>query len=124
MVSNQYKLKLGSSVQVYQYALQIIGMEMWDSNLVQKIIRFKRTALEKALGLYAVSGACIYILSELDEDVKFDCMMQGTKYVIYIDKSTLSLVTLEDKFDNQDNTVTQTLINIIIKQAFRDTNLK
>jgi hypothetical protein len=31
-------------------------MEMWDAGLVQKIIRFKRSALEKALGLYVSSG--------------------------------------------------------------------
>lgn len=124
VVSNQYKLKLGGSVQVYQYALAIHGMEMWDSNLVQKIVRFKRSALEKALGYYAISGACIYLLNELDEDVKFDVSMQGSKYAILIDKQTQSLVQLNEKFDNQDNSVTQTLINIIIKQAFRDTDLK
>ena len=47
-------------------------MEMWDSNLVQKIVRFKRNALEKALGLYVSSGASIYMLTELEEDVRFD----------------------------------------------------
>jgi len=57
VLSNQYKLKLGGTVQVYQYKLEIVGMEMWDANLVQKIIKFKRTALDKALGLYVCSGA-------------------------------------------------------------------
>jgi len=60
--SNQYKLKLGGSVQVFQYKLEIVGMEMWDAALVQKICRFKRSALEKALGLYVCSGAAIYVL--------------------------------------------------------------
>ena len=31
-------------------------MEMWDSNLVQKMIRFKKASIEKSLGLYVVSG--------------------------------------------------------------------
>ncbi len=97
---------------------------MWDAGLVQKIIRFKRSALEKALGLYVCSGQQIYVLAELDEDVMFDVALAGAKYQILIDKSTQSIVQLDGKFQNQDNTVSQNLINIIIKQAFRDTDLK
>ena len=115
LVSNQYKLKLGGSVQVFQYALEVVGMELWDANLVQKIVRFKRTALEKSLGLYVVSGSSIYMLTELEEDVKFDVSFSGEKYSIVIDQTTQSTVQLDGKFDNQDNTVSQNLINIIIK---------
>jgi len=32
-------------------------MEMWDSNLVQQIVRFKRKALETALGMNVCSGS-------------------------------------------------------------------
>ncbi len=80
-------------------------MEMWDAGLVQKIIRFKRSALEKALGLYVSSGQQIYVLAELDEDVMFDVSLGGAKYQILIDKSTQSIVQLDGKFQNQDNTV-------------------
>lgn len=41
-----------------------------------------------------------------------------------IDKSTQSIVQLNGDFTNSDNSVSQNLINIIIKQAFRETNLK
>lgn len=109
---------------VFQYRLEILGMKVWDANLVQKIIRFKRSALEKALGLYVPSGEQIYMLTELDEDVKFDVTMQGNKYTILIKQSTQSVVTMDGKFENQDNSVNQNLINIIIKQAFRETDLK
>lgn len=34
------------------------------------------------------------------------------------------MFTLSDKFNNSDNSVAQNLLNIIIKQAFRDTDLK
>jgi hypothetical protein len=115
VMSNQYKLKLGGSVQVYQYKLEIVGMEMWDSALVQKITRFKRSALEKALGLYVCSGAAIYVLSELEEDVIFDVALGGAKYKILIEKSNQSIVQLDGKFENSDNSVSQNLINIIIK---------
>jgi hypothetical protein len=36
----------------------------------------------------------------------------------------MSLVDLTGKFENQDNSVSQNLINVIIKQAFRETDLK
>lgn len=113
--SNQYKLKLGGSVQVFQYKLEIVGMEMWDAALVQKICRFKRSALEKALGLYVCSGAAIYVLQELEEDLIFDVLLGGTKYKILIEKVSQSIVKLDEKFDNSDNSVSQNLINIIIK---------
>jgi hypothetical protein len=33
-MSNQYRLKLGGNMLVYQYKIEILGMEMWDANLV------------------------------------------------------------------------------------------
>ena len=56
VMSNQYKLKLSGVVQVFQYKLDILGMEMFDANLIQQVVRFKRAAMEKALGLNVVSG--------------------------------------------------------------------
>ena len=55
-MSNQYRLKLGGVVQVFQYKLEILGMEMFDANFVQQVIRFKRSTIEKSLGLNVVSG--------------------------------------------------------------------
>ena len=55
LVSNQYKLSLGGKVQVFQYALEIVGMEMWDANLVQKIVRFKRNALPQ---FFLINESC------------------------------------------------------------------
>lgn len=54
--SNQYRIRLSGKVTVFQYRLEILGMQVWDANLVQKILRFKRSALEKALGLHVPSG--------------------------------------------------------------------
>jgi hypothetical protein len=56
VMSNQYRLKLGGVVQVYQYKLEILGMEMFDANFVQQVIKFKRSTIEKSLGLNVVSG--------------------------------------------------------------------
>lgn len=99
-------------------------MEMWDANLVLKILKFKSKALELALGLYVPSGKSIYMLTELEEDVKLNVCLRGTTYTIVIGKETQSMQTLSGQFNNSDNSADQSLINIIIKQAFRDTNLK
>jgi hypothetical protein len=90
-------------------------MEMFDASLIQQIVRFKRTTIEKALGLNVVSGESIYVLTELEEDVKFEAGFRGGKYTILIDKSTQSTVQLNGDFANSDNSVSQNLINIIIK---------
>lgn len=109
---------------VYQYALKINGLAVWDAAQVQRIIKFKNKALNKALGLYVTSGESIYTVTELDEDVRFDVALSGEKFVIYIDKETQKIIQFDDKFNNSDNTVAQQIINIIVKQAFRDTDLK
>ena len=63
-------------------------MEMWDANLVQKILRFKRSALDKALGLHVCSGPSIYMLCELEDDLLFEVCLQSTKYKIVVQRST------------------------------------
>lgn len=85
-MSNQYRLKLGGVVQVFQYKLEILGMEMFDPNFIQQVIRFKRSTIEKSLGLNVVSGEQIYLLEEIAEDVKFEASFRGGKYTILIDK--------------------------------------
>ena len=47
--------------------------------------------------------------------MKFDASFRGGKYTILIDKSTQSIVQLNGDFTNSDNSVSQNLINIIIK---------
>lgn len=41
-----------------------------------------------------------------------------------IDKDTGCQISLTDNFDNKANEVSQNLINVILKQAFRETSLK
>lgn len=123
VVSNQYKLRL-TDLHVLQYELEIKGMDIWDANLMQRIMRYKRTALEQCLGQFVVSGKAIYSLQELENDFSIDVCLKDTKYTIFIGVSSQTRVHLSSNFSNEENSVDQTMINIIIKQAFRDTNLK
>ncbi len=63
-------------------------MDMFDASFVQQVVKFKRSAIEKSLGLNVVSGQSIYLLEEIEEDVKFDASFRSGKYTILIDKST------------------------------------
>jgi len=124
LLSNQYRLTLGQNACVFQYVLDIKPDEFWESHRVHEIIKTKKTSLEKALGAYVVSGKTIYTLTELEESLRFNTIFKGESACITIDKDTCRQVHLTENFSNKDNDVSQNLINVILKQAFRETNLK
>ena len=80
--------------------------------------------MEAALGLNVCSGESIYLLRELEEDCRFTTQVGGQHYEIEIRVATHSFVNLKDSFDNEKNTTTQQLINVILKNAFKDTKMK
>ena len=124
LMSNQYKLKLSQNSVVYQYALSITPNEYLEASRVHEIIRKNRTNLERALGYYVPSGMTIYTLTELDESLSFATPVRGVHYHVSIDKSTETLVHMQENFSNENNEVAQMLINVILKQAFRETKYK
>lgn len=124
LLSNQYKLVLGKNVPVWQYVLEVYPDEFWEAHLVHEIIRTKKKALEAALGHYVPSGKTIYTLTQLEETLVFKTTFRGEKAEIKIDVETGTQIQLTDTFNNKDNDVSQNLINVILKQAFRETNLK
>lgn len=109
---------------MYQYALEIKPDEFWEAHRVHEIIRTKKSALEKAIGVFSVSGKMIYTLTELEETLIFKTTYRGASATIKIDIETGSNIHLTDNFENKNNDVSQNLINVILKQAFRETNLK
>lgn len=124
LVSNQYKLNIGGQVKVYMYVLNISPMHVWDPNLVHRVMKLKRTALERALGPHVCSGKSIYTLQEIEEDLVFKVKVQGEEYTIAVNVDSCCTVSLNDTFSNKDNDVKQQIINVIIKDAFRSTDLR
>lgn len=98
IVSNQYSIKLGGRMVVYQYKIEVRELDIWDANLVQQIVKQKRRALDRILGQYVTSGAQLYTITELDESIEMAVPLNGTKYSLVIDKSTQATVTLDDEF--------------------------
>lgn len=101
-------------------------MELWDPNLVQCILRTKRRELDVSLGPYVASGKIIYTLSEIDQSLRFQTIYRGQKHTIMIDKSSMCIVSMAASHMASEATqsVQSQLLNIIIKQAFRETDLK
>ena len=81
--------------------------------------------MEIALGPFVCSGQSIYTLTEVQESLQFDVNFSKTDYAIHIDMGTVTKVSMASKdmpIDSQS--VMYQLLNIIIKQAFRETALK
>ena len=68
-------------------------------------MRTKRIALEKALGLYVVSGKTIYTLNEIDETLEWNTNYRGQQCTIKIDMDQMTTVNLSGDFANKDNSV-------------------
>ena len=103
-------------------------MEFWDAHRVHQIIKGKRREMEAALGPFVCSGKSIYILAEIETSMQFKTVFRGQKLQILIDKPSMVEVRLGDSVDGQarqvDHAVMYQMLNIIIKQAFRETSLK
>ena len=80
-------------------------MEMWDADLVQRIIKFKAATFEKCFGLYVVSGKSVYMLQQLNESVQIDASFRGAKYTIVIDSNQVQTLVLTTNFVNDQNSV-------------------
>ena len=98
LVSNQFRLTLGQNLIVYQYVLDIKPDEFWEAAKVHTIIRTKRMALEKALGLFVVSGKTIYTLNEIDETLEWNTNYRNQVCTIKIDKDEVTTVNLSQDF--------------------------
>jgi hypothetical protein len=99
-------------------------MHVWDTNLVHRVMKLKRTALERALGPHVVSGKSVYTLNEIDQDLVFKVKIQSEEFTISLTQDTQCVVNLNGTFSNKENDVKQQIINVIIKDAFRSTDLR
>jgi hypothetical protein len=64
------------------------------------------------------------VVQPIAEDVAIEAILNKKSFTILISAAYETTVALDDKFQNADNTTAQNLINVIIKQAFRETKLR
>ena len=99
---------------------EVTPEEFWEAHKVYDIIRKYRRKLEAVLGLFLVSGKSIYTLNEIDETLEFNFTPYNqSNYKVKIDKDSVTMFNFSEKFNNKDNSLSQNLLNIIIKSALR-----
>ena len=70
------------------------------------------------------AGRNVLTLNEISESIDWKINFRGEDVHVKIPAETGKAIYLNDSFVNKDNDVKQTVFNLIINQAFRETNLK
>jgi len=105
--------------------MEIEPMELWDPHRVQAIIKSKRREMEACLGPFVVSGKAIWTLTEIDKSMNWRSIFRGEAQTIMIDKNSMIKVNMAETAKvPESQTAMGQILNIIINNAFRDTNLK
>lgn len=126
LYTNQYRLALGQELSVYQYEVIVTPDVMQDSYVIHGIFRSIKRRVESLLGLYVISGKSVFTTTDIEDSILIKAEFQSNKYDVVISAdskkffSGKSLTTAK----MEDHNIIHNLINIIIKQAFRDTNLR
>lgn len=123
LLTNQYKLSLSSELNFYQYDVQISPDNMADAFIIQSVFRTIRKKLELIVPLFVISGRSLYTCEDLQDTLVFETEFRGMQYTLIINtdsKTHFNGSTLESS-KMSDNNVVFNLINIVIKQALRDT---
>ena len=99
---------------------------MHENFIMNGIFRNCKKRLEALMGLYAPSGKTLFTTTDLTESLLIEAEFQSIKYMVTIhaeNKKFFSGAQLH-KAKMEDHNIIHNLLNIIIKEAFRQTNLR
>lgn len=99
---------------------------MQDTYIINNVFRTIRRKLEAILGLYVNSGRSIFTTTDLTDSLLIITEFQGSKYEVLINAESKKFFSGKNLANSkmEDHNVIHTLINIIIKQALRETDLR
>ena len=109
---------------VHQYNLDITPEEFWEADKVLRVLRTKWRQIESTIGPFVPAGKSILTLTEITESIDWNINFRGDQVNLKIPIETGKAIFLNDHFANSDNDIKQTVINLVINQAFRETKLK
>jgi hypothetical protein len=126
LLTNQWRLRLSSQLQVYQYEVVVHPDTMSDAFIMQGIFKVIRRKVDAILGVWCTSGRSVYTTSDIDDSLMIEADFRGIKYQVVINAESKRLISGKNltTFKGEDNAMIHTLLNIIVKQAFRETNLR
>ena len=99
---------------------------MQDAYVVHGVFRNIRRRVESLLGLYVISGKSVFTTTDLTESLLLEAEFQSNKYEVVISADTKKFFSGKSlaQAKMEDHNIIHNLVNIIIKQAFRETNLR
>lgn len=99
---------------------------MHDQYITHRIFRNINKKIEVLLGLYVIAGKTIFTTTDITESITIESEFRGIKYNVIINHQSKNFFSGKEleKAKNEDHHVIHTLINVILKQAFRETNLR
>ncbi len=124
LMTNQFKLRLSQDLSVYQYDVSVSPDHMSDSYIMQGLFKLLKKQLDAILGLYVQSGRSVFTTTDLTESVSFNPSFRSIDYRVLIDVESKTFFSGKSMGKMEDHNVMHTLLNIIVKQAFRETNLR
>lgn len=126
LITNQYRLKLRNDLSVFQYDVSLQPDHMSDAYIMQGIFKQIKKRVDAMLGLYVTSGRNIFTTTDLDESLVIETKFREISYTVIINVDSKRYISGKDfaTAKMEDHAIVHTLINIIVKQAFRETNLR
>ena len=99
---------------------------MSDSYIMQGVFKACKKKADAILGLYIQSGRNVFTTTDLDETVTMNVKFREIEYTIIIDATSKKYISGKHitQAKMEDHAIVHTLLNIIVKQAFRETNLR
>lgn len=126
LVTNQYRLKLSQDLSVWQYEVTVLPDHMSDTFIMQGIFKSIKRKVDVILGLYVTSGRTVFTTTDLEENVVIETEFRGIQYTVAINADSKKFFSGKQltQAKMEDHNVIHNLLNIIVKQAFRETNLR
>lgn len=99
---------------------------MPDTHILNLVYKSVGRKLEGILGLYVTAGKTVFTPTELTEDIIMETTVRSIDYLIKINSNTKVYFSGKKLMSAkmEDHNVIHNLINNILKQAFRETDLR
>lgn len=119
-------MKFGSELSVYQYDVSVTPDVMVDAYVLHGIFRNIKRRVESILGLYVISGKSVFTTTDLQESLLIKAEFRSNKYDVLINADSKKFFSGKSLATSkmEDHDIIHNLVNIIIKQALRDTDLR
>jgi len=124
-IGNTFRIRINNPVTLYMYSWAIQPDSFMEMDKARALFKYKNRMLEAALGAYMLSGPALWCTTPLEENFVLDFKFRDQDYTIIIDVSNpREFIMKNDASIREMPQLANMLINVIIKQTFRETHLR